>query len=149
MTSPAVGYGFELKLDSWGVIAGNVIAHTQGPGVEVYGSEDLTRRTLVDGNFVLPSTTNASIEVGGPAVTVTDNVAIGGDEGAIYAYAYWETVHDLVVAGNTVVGQGERAIRFSSAVTGSRVEGPAAGALFAAAALVRRRRTAPAQATSR
>jgi hypothetical protein len=35
--SSAVGYGMEIKLDSWGTLSDNVVNDTKGPAIEVYG----------------------------------------------------------------------------------------------------------------
>ncbi len=121
VTSSGVGYGMELKKDSWGVIRDNVVNDTQGPGIEVFGSEDAARATLIDGNFAVRSRNNASIEVGGSNVTVTNNIVVGGAEGGIYVYAYWESVHDVIVAGNTVIGETGPALRVADEITASRL----------------------------
>lgn len=117
VTSNSVGYGLEVKKDSYGVVRDNVIHDTQGPGIEIFGSEDPSRATVVDGNFVVRSRNNASIEAGGPYVTVTNNLVVGGGDGGIYVYPYWESVHDVVVAGNTLVGETATALRLASSAT--------------------------------
>ncbi len=121
VTSGDVGYGIEVKKDSWGRVADNVIVDTQGPGIEMFGSEDPAAASTVDGNLVVGSRNNGSIEVGGPYVTVTNNIVVGGADGGIYVYAYWDSVHDVVVAGNTVVGDAAAAVRVASETTASRL----------------------------
>lgn len=121
VSSSGVGYGVEVKRDSWGSVRDNVIHDTQGPGIEMFGSEDPARASVVAGNLVVRSRNNASLEVGGSHVTVTDNVVIGGGDGGVYVYPYWDAVHDVVVAGNTVVGEGAAAVRVDPAVSASRL----------------------------
>lgn len=121
VTSDDVGYGLEIKKDSWGVVQDNVIHDTQGPGIEVFGSEDAAAASRVDGNLVVRARNNASIEVGGPYVTVTNNVVIGGGDGGINVYPYWDSVHDVVISGNTVVGEGAPAVRVSDRATAIRL----------------------------
>ncbi len=121
VVSSAVGYGLELKKDSWGLIADNVVVDTQGPGIEVFGGEDDAYRVTVQGNLVARSVNNGSIEVGGPNVRVVNNVVVGGGDGAIYVYAYWDAVHDVVVAGNTLVDEGSGGLRVSAEATDVRV----------------------------
>jgi MYXO-CTERM domain-containing protein len=89
----------------------------RGPGIEIYGSEDAARGTQVTRNFVVHAANNAGIEVGGPEVVVVDNVVVGGGDGAIYVYAYWDGVHDVTVAGNTVVNEGAGGVRVASEAT--------------------------------
>jgi hypothetical protein len=70
-----VGYGIQVKLNSAAIIRGNVILHTKGPGIMVYGSRELITTSLVERNFVRGSRTSAGIVVaGGPAV-VRNNIS--------------------------------------------------------------------------
>ncbi len=121
VSSSDVGYGIEVKKDSWGRVADNVIVDTQGPGIEMFGSEDAAAASTVDGNLVVGSRNNGSIEVGGPYVTVTNNIVVGGGDGGICVYAYWDSVHDVIVAGNTLVGDSAAAVRVASETTASRL----------------------------
>jgi len=121
VVSSAVGYGMELKKDSWGLLADNVVVDTQGPGIEVFGGEDHAYRVTVQGNLVVRSMNNGSIEVGGSNVRVVNNIVVGGGDGAISVYAYWDAVYDVVVAGNTVVDEGAGGLRVSDEATDIRV----------------------------
>jgi len=104
--SAAVGYGLEIKLDSYGVIRDNVIDDTKGPGIEIYGSVDLSRKNLVEGNIVGGSRNNSSLEIGGGPVLVRNNIVLGGAASALQVYDYNKSghVHDIQLLGNTVIG---------------------------------------------
>ncbi len=116
VTSSGVGYGLEIKVDSFGVVRDNVIHDTQGPGIEIFGSYDDSRVSYVTGNLVMGSRANASLEIGGGPCIVHSNIVVGGVEGAIYAYDYdgRGLQRGVTIAGNTAVGVDERAIRISS-----------------------------------
>lgn len=113
--SANVGYAMELKLDTYGVVRDNVIADTKGPGIEVYGSTDLTRVTVVERNLVIGSRNNGTLEVGGGPAIVRNNVVVGGAAAGIYVYDYGGRglVRAIQVVGNTVVGDAGPAISLS------------------------------------
>jgi hypothetical protein len=107
VTSNNVGYGMEFKLNSWGVVADNVIHDTQGPAIEIYGSENASDVTYVERNFVVDTTTDGAIEIGGGPAVVTSNIVVGGATGGIVAYDYGgrNLGQDIVVVGNTIYGE--------------------------------------------
>ena len=59
----------------------------------------------------------------GPHGSVSNNVSVGGAAGAVYVYPYWDSVHDVIVAGNTLWGDADRAVRFDDAVAASLLVG--------------------------
>ncbi len=122
--SAAVGYGLEIKLDSYGVVRDNVIDDTKGPGIEIYGSPDLSRRSLVEGNIVGGSRESSSLEIGGGPALVRNNVVLGGSYAALRVYDYngWGNVHDIQLLGNTVIGDEGPAIRLGAWVEGKSLE---------------------------
>ncbi|MEZ4380956.1 MAG: right-handed parallel beta-helix repeat-containing protein [Nannocystaceae bacterium] len=113
--SANVGYGLEVKLDSFGIVRDNVIHDTKGPGIEIFGATDLGKRNLVDGNLVIGSRNNGTLEVAGGPTTVRSNVVIGGSYAGIYVYDYQDRdlVRDIQIVGNTVIGDAGPAIRLS------------------------------------
>ena len=116
VVSSGVGYGIETKLNSYGVIRDNVIHDTQGPGIEVFGSEDLGAVTVVEQNYVVGSTNNGALEIGGGPALVRNNIVVGGNAGGIYAYDYGGRglQREVQILGNTVIGTVGEAIRVSS-----------------------------------
>lgn len=115
VVSSGIGYGMEMKLNSFGVVRHNAIFDTQGPGIEVYGST-AGDGTLVDGNLVVGSTNDAALEIGGGPAEVVNNVVVGGPAGGIYAYDYGgrDLQQGVHIVGNTAVGAGGAAVRVSS-----------------------------------
>src|SRR3990167_6632059 len=62
---PEIGYGIQVKLNSVAVIRDNVIADTKGPGIMVYGAQDLSAVSMVERNFVMGSLGSSGIVGGG------------------------------------------------------------------------------------
>jgi len=116
VVSSGVGYGMETKLNSWGVISDNVVNNTQGPAIEVYGSEGTTDWTVVEGNYTVGSTNDATIEIGGGPAIVRNNIVIGGNGGGIYAYDYGGRglQREVQILGNSVIGMAGPAIGVAS-----------------------------------
>ncbi len=119
VVSDGVGYGIQLKLDSTGLIADNVITNTQGPGIMVYGAADPGSDIEVTRNLVVGSTTAAAIELGGGPAVVTNNIVVGGAVAGIYSYDYQSRglVENIAIVGNSVVGTVGPAIELSGAWT--------------------------------
>lgn len=78
-----IGYGMQVKLNSSAIIRGNVVLDTKGPGIMVYGSQDLIATSLVERNFVRGSRTSSGIVVGGGPITVRNNVSAWNAEAGI------------------------------------------------------------------
>ncbi len=113
--SANVGYGLEVKLDSDGVVRDNVIHDTKGPGIEIYGSTELTRVNVVERNLVIGSRNNATLEIAGGPTIVRSNLVIGGAGGGLYVYDYQDRglVRAIQVVGNTVIGDAGPAVALS------------------------------------
>ena len=122
--SSAVGYGLEVKLDSYGVVRDNVIDDTKGPGIEIFGSPELSRRNIVEGNIVGGSRENSSLEIGGGPALVRNNIVLGGSHSALRVYDYggWGNVHDIQLLGNTVIGEEGPAIHLGAWVADKSLE---------------------------
>ena len=61
----SVGYGMQLKLNSYGVVRDNTVYDTAGPGIMVYGSDRGDPPTIVEGNYVEGSRNDGAIVIGG------------------------------------------------------------------------------------
>lgn len=122
--SPNVGYALEIKLDSHGVVRDNVIADTKGPGIEIYGSTDLTRVSLVERNLVIGARTSGTLEIGGGPALVRNNIVVGGEAAGISVYDYGGRglVRAIQLVGNTVVGDKGPAIALSGWAEGKDLE---------------------------
>ncbi len=116
VVSSGIGYGMETKVNSWGLIRDNVVNNTQGPAIEVYGSEDVTEVTVVEGNYVVGSTNDGTLEIGGGPAVVRNNIVVGGTGGGIYAYDYGGRglQREVQILGNSVIGTAGQAIRVSA-----------------------------------
>lgn len=101
---PEVGYGLEVKLNSWGVIRDNVIMDTKGPGIMVYGARGLLTTNAVERNFVSGSRTSSGIVVGGGPALVRNNISIRNIDAGIGLENYGRRglLRGIVVAHNTI-----------------------------------------------
>ena len=79
----AIGYGIQVKLNSTGTIADNVIVDTKGPGIMVYGARDPSLLSVVERNFVSGSRTSSAIVIGGGPVVLRNNITIASAEAGI------------------------------------------------------------------
>jgi len=101
---PEIGYGIQVKLNSTGTIRDNVITDTKGPGIMVYGAHDVTRSTVVEGNFVAGSRTSSALVVGGGPALVRNNIGVSSAEAgiALEDYGHRGLLREIVVVHNTV-----------------------------------------------
>lgn len=108
-----VGYGVQVKLNTSGVVRDNVVVKTKGPGIMVYGARDVSRRTVVERNFVMSSRTASGIVIGGGPAIVRNNVAILNAEAGIAVENYGRRglLRDVVIVHNTVYGNAREGIR--------------------------------------
>ncbi len=109
---PEIGYGLEVKLNSTATIRDNVIVNTKGPGIMVYGSQDLTKQSLVERNFLSGSRTSSGIHIGGGPVVVRNNVSTSNFEAGIGLQDYGQRglLRNITVLHNTVAGNREAGI---------------------------------------
>jgi Right handed beta helix region len=104
---PDIGYGIQVKLNSTGTIADNVIVNTKGPGIMVYGARDPGLLSFVERNFVAGSRTSSGIVVGGGPVVIRNNIAAGGSAEAgigLEDYGRRGLLRGIVITHNTVHG---------------------------------------------
>lgn len=123
VTSSDVGYALEVKLDSWGTIARNVIRDTKGPGIEIYGATDGSVTSTVEQNLVYGGASGA-IEIGGGPAIVRNNIVVGGTGGGIVSYDYGGRglVRGVHIVGNTAIGDGASAFSVSGWTAGADLE---------------------------
>jgi hypothetical protein len=103
---PQIGYGIQVKLNSWGVIRDNVVVDTKGPGIMVYGSLNPAQLSLVEGNLVVGSLRSSGIIVGGGPAVVRNNIVIGNALAGVGLEDYGRRglLRGVVVAHNTLYG---------------------------------------------
>jgi len=80
---PEIGYGIEVKLNSSATIRDNIVQNTKGPGIMVYGAQDLVARSLVERNVTVGSRTSSGIVVGGGPATVRNNISMRNEEAGV------------------------------------------------------------------
>jgi hypothetical protein len=78
-----IGYGIQLKLNSFGIVRDNVIVNTKGPGIMIYGAKDLSQISTIERNFVAGSQESSGIVIGGGPAIVRNNISVGNSEGGI------------------------------------------------------------------
>jgi hypothetical protein len=83
-----VGYGMQIKLNSQALIRDNSVYRTRGPGIMVYGSDNGTPASVIEGNYVEGAVDDANINVGGGPAVVRNNVSVGGGYAGIRAQNY-------------------------------------------------------------
>lgn len=106
-----IGYGIQLKLNvTGGLIRGNWIVGTRGPGIMVYGArqEDPEVANVVESNVVLAARNNPGIVVGGGPARVTGNLVIGNPQGgiAVIDYGGRDLLWGVQIRENTAVANG-------------------------------------------
>jgi hypothetical protein len=103
---PQIGYGIQIKLNSWGIVRDNVVVDTKGPAIMVYGAVDPGRASLVEGNLASGSLQSSGIVVGGGPVIVRNNIAIGNALAGvgIEDYGRRRLLRGVIVAHNTLYG---------------------------------------------
>ena len=100
---PEIGYGMEVKLNSSAIIRGNIVMRTKGPGIMVFGSQDLGTSSLIERNVVTDSRHSAGIVVGGGPAIVRNNIAVNNAEGGIALEDYKKRglLRAVLIANNT------------------------------------------------
>ncbi len=101
---PYIGYGIQIKLNSWGWIRDNVIEDTKGPGIMVYGATAPGKVNVIDGNAVSMSRSSAAIVVGGGPAVVRNNIVTYSAEGGIRLedYGQRDLLRNIVIAFNSI-----------------------------------------------
>jgi len=103
---PEIGYGIEVKLNSSAIIRNNTVIKTKGPGIMVFGSQDLTTANLIERNVTIGSRHSGGIVIGGGPVIVRNNIAVSNDEGGITLEDYKKRglLRGIIVVNNTGYG---------------------------------------------
>jgi len=101
---PSIGYGIQVKLNSTAVIRGNHVGNTKGPGIMIYGSQNISETSLIERNFVSGSRNSSGILLGGGPALVRNNITIQNREGGIglQDYANRGLLRNIIVSHNTM-----------------------------------------------
>ena len=112
----AIGYGLEIKLNSYGTVKDNTVYRTKGPGIMVYGSNRKDPPSILEGNYVEGSKTEGGIVIGGGPAIVRNNVLIGNGYGGISIQNYGgrNLQKDVWVVHNTMINNDDSAINLSA-----------------------------------
>jgi hypothetical protein len=112
---PEIGYGIQIKLNSGGVVRDNTIIDTKGPGIMVYGTMDLTRASLIEGNVVMGSLRSSGIVAGGGPAVIRNNVSIGNAMAGVGVEDYGRRgmLRGVTVVHNTLYRNEQRAVTLS------------------------------------
>ena len=108
----AVGYGLEIKLNSYGTVRNNTIYRTKGPGIMVYGSNQKDPPSILEGNYVEGSKTEGGIVVGGGPAIIRNNVLVDNAYGGISAQDYNSRglQKNVWIVDNTLLQNGDSGI---------------------------------------
>ncbi len=111
-----VGYGLEIKLNSYATIVENTITNSQGPGIDVYGSNRGDPASVVERNDVEGSRTDAGINVGGGPAIVRNNIVVGNQYNGIWAQDYGgrHLQQNVWIVENTVLANHTGGIQVSN-----------------------------------
>jgi hypothetical protein len=109
---PYIGYGLEVKLNSYGTVRDNTIYRTKGPGIMFYGSNRGDPPSIAEGNYVEGSRTEAGIVIGGGPAIVRNNVLVGNTYGGVSAqnYAGRGLQRDVWIVHNTMMNNADSGI---------------------------------------
>lgn len=112
----AIGYGIEIKLNSYGTERDNTIYRTKGPGIMVYGSNRKDPPSILEGNYIEGSNTEGGIVIGGGPAIVRNNVLIGNAYGGISAQNYGERnlQKNVWIVHNTIINNDDSGINVSA-----------------------------------
>lgn len=115
-----VGYGLEVKLNSYGTVRDNTIYRTKGPGLMIYGSNQNDPPTSVEGNYVEGSLTEGGIVVGGGPAIVRNNVLVANAYGGISVQNYGgrDLQRNVWIVHNTMLDNDDAAINIEGWIAG-------------------------------
>jgi hypothetical protein len=139
----AIGYGLEIKLNSYGTVRDNTVYRTKGPGIMVYGSNRSDPASVIEGNYVEGSQTDGGIVIGGGPAIVRNNVVVGNAYGGISAqnYAGRNLQKNVWIVHNTALNNDDSGINIEG-------WGPGAGNVIAFNAITPRSGTSPIRPSS-
>ncbi len=111
-----VGYGLEIKLNSYATIIENTVYDSQGPGIEVYGSNRGDPPSVVERNYVEGAVNDAGINVGGGPAIVRNNIVVGNGYNGIWAQDYGGRglQQNVWIVANTVLNNQTGGIKVSN-----------------------------------
>jgi len=108
----SVGYGIEVKLNSWGVLRDNTIVNTKGPPIMTYGLQQGDQPSTIEGNYVEGSRREGGIVIGGGPAIVRNNIAVSNAYGGISAQNYnlRNLQRNVWIVHNTLINNGDSGI---------------------------------------
>ena len=100
---PQIGYGIQLKLNSYGIVRDNIIVDTKGPGIMIYGAVENGSVSTVERNFISSSRNSAGIVLGGGPVRVWNNIMVSNRDAGISIedYAGRGLLRGILIVHNT------------------------------------------------
>ena len=102
-----IGYGIQVKLNSSAIIRENAVRNTKGPGIMIYGSDQISlKESLIERNFVSGSRTSSAIVIGGGPAIVRNNIALYSVQSGIGLENYGRRglLRQIIVGFNSVYG---------------------------------------------
>jgi hypothetical protein len=124
ISTGGVGYGVEVKLNSYGILRDNSIFGAQGPGMMVYGSQNATAPPIViEGNYIHGSRNDAALNVAGGPARVTNNVIINSGSEALYTQNYGGRglLRNVHILNNTIIGLNATSANLSGLSAGNNI----------------------------
>ncbi len=108
----SVGYGIEVKLNSWGLVRDNTIVNTKGPPIMTYGLQQGDQASTIEGNYVEGSREEGGIVIGGGPAIVRNNIAVNNAYGGISAQDYnrRHLQRNVWIVHNTLINNGDSGI---------------------------------------
>jgi hypothetical protein len=118
---PSIGYGIEVKLNSYGTIRDNTIYNTKGPPIMTYGSNKGDPASIIEGNYAEGSRNEGGIVIGGGPAIVKNNVLVGNGYGGISCQNYGGRglQKNIWLIHNTILNNDDSGINVSGWTTGA------------------------------
>ena len=130
-----VGYGIEIKLNSYGTLRDNSIFNAQGPDMMVYGNQNPDAPpNVITGNFLVRSRKDAALNVAGGPARIFNNVLVNANGPALYAQNYDKRglQRHVAIFGNTVISAMNVGMQIESWTSASQENVIAGNAILAA-----------------
>jgi hypothetical protein len=130
-----VGYGIEIKLNSYGTLRDNSIFNAQGPDMMVYGNQTPDAPpNIITGNFLVRSRKDAALNVAGGPARVFNNIIVNANGPAVYVQNYdkRDLQRNVAIFSNTVISANNVGIQVESWTSASQQNAIAGNAILAA-----------------
>jgi hypothetical protein len=130
-----VGYGIEIKLNSYGTLRDNSIFNAQGPDMMVYGNQRPDAPpNIITGNFLVRSRKDAALNVAGGPARVFNNILVNANGPALYVQNYdkRDLQKNVAIFSNTVISASGVGIQVEGWTSASQQNAIAGNAILAA-----------------